>query len=88
MIDKFFKDKDGHWVIAQIPNWPFWVGLIGIVGARFTDGDIQFVFELIKIIAFMYWSYLEIFKGDAPWRRLLGLIVGGLMINNFINLIK
>jgi hypothetical protein len=28
MIDKFFKDKDGNWVIAQTPNWPFWVGFV------------------------------------------------------------
>ncbi|MBP7018408.1 hypothetical protein KBB17_02810 [Candidatus Saccharibacteria bacterium] len=88
MIDKFFKDKDGNWVIAQTPNWPFWVGFVGAIGARFTVGDVQSVFEIVKIIAFIYWSYLEVFKGDAPWRRLLGVIVAYVMINDLIDLIK
>ncbi|MBP6042018.1 hypothetical protein KA529_03295 [Candidatus Saccharibacteria bacterium] len=87
-MDKFFKDKEGNWVIGQTPNWPFWVGFAGIVGARFTEGDIQIVFEIIKITAFLYWSYLEIFKGDAPWRRVLGLVVAFVMVHDLINLIK
>jgi len=88
MIDRLFKDKDGKWVIAQAPNWPIYLAIGAWIVGNFASSDIAIVAQYIKISALIYWSYLELFKGDAPWRRLLGAVVGYIMIVELIGLIN
>lgn len=73
--DKFWKDRDDHVVVWQTPN----IWLIGwavcTTISLFFGGHVGDVFFWIASVSLFVWSVLEIFRGDAYVRRLLGLVV-------------
>jgi hypothetical protein len=75
-VKKLFEDKDGRIVIAQRPNLPLSVGLTASV-LGFVPLLAQ-LHELLSWLAFgalFTWAWLELFSGDSPFRRLLGLVI-------------
>lgn len=74
MFKDFFRDKKGKYVLWQKPNAPLWIAfgfwLLGFIPLQ--------ILELISrwgvTLSLLYWSYLEIARGESPFRRLLGTI--------------
>jgi hypothetical protein len=62
----FFRNPGtGRLVIAQWPNPPLWASL----GATLLG------WTLVAFVALVVWSVLEIWKGESPFRRVLGAVV-------------
>jgi hypothetical protein len=75
-MPRFFRDRDGHVVVAQPPNVP----LIGWLVLRVAAWALPpgFAERLCDAFAdgFMFtWAYLELAHGDSPFRRTLGAVV-------------
>jgi hypothetical protein len=75
LFDKFFRNKDGQFIIAQKPNFPIIIWIICLIGSRVFSGIVSDVFNTIGFVAIIIWSLLELFLGVNYFRRLLGLIV-------------
>jgi hypothetical protein len=75
LFNKFFRNKDGQFVIAQKPNVPIIVWIICVIGSYFFTGTINSIFNFVGVVAIIIWSLLEIFLGVNYFRRLLGLVV-------------
>jgi|GEM_PF-373905 len=78
--DKFWKDKNGNYVIYQRPNiWLIgWVVLT--ILSLFLNGKISDYLWWAALVVLTVWSLLEIFKGVNYFRRLLGAIVLALIV--------
>ncbi|MBW8172981.1 hypothetical protein K0651_07960 [Ornithinimicrobium sp. Arc0846-15] len=72
-FDWLFRSREtGNLTIAQFPNWPILVWAGGTVLTRFIDGMPGAIFQIIATAALTYWALLELFRGEAPFRRALG----------------
>lgn len=70
-----FQDSTGKYIVAQPPNVPVYLMLIGAVGARlFANGQMHTLFDLLFFGAAFCWSYLEIRFGESGIRRVMGVI--------------
>lgn len=81
-IKKCFCDHEGRLVLFQLPNLPFSVWFGSLVITSVTSGTVNRVFEVVSFGALFTWAWLEIFKGDSYFRRVLGLIVMIVIISN------
>ncbi len=57
-------------VIAQLPNWSLIGFLVFAAAGRLFDSP---ALRWIGTAFLVIWSMDELLRGDAPWRRLLGL---------------
>jgi hypothetical protein len=73
--NKFWKDKNGHIVIWQMPNIPLMAWLILTIISLFLSGHVADIFAYAGMAALFIWCLLEIFKGANYFRRLFGLTV-------------
>lgn len=67
----FFTDPTtGRVVIAQFPNWSL-IGFLVFAGAGrvFDLAGLRWIGTAFLLI----WSLDELLRGEAPWRRVLGL---------------
>ncbi len=73
----FFTDPTtGRVVVAQFPNWSLAGFLVFATAGRvFDSAPLRWVGSAFLLI----WSLDELLRGDAPWRRVLGLGVIGIM---------
>ena len=71
-VGRFFKDKNGRWMIVQMPNplLSTWIFLL-LVNLVLRNPHIQ----LFQSAVLFTWSYLELTEGMSGFRKLLGLIV-------------
>lgn len=77
-FDGFFRNRsNGRLVIAQFPNPALWVFFAATVlrWAPYDARDDEL--RWIGSGALIVWGLDELFRGDAPFRRLLGLVVLG-----------
>ena len=73
--DKFWRDKQGNYVIWQWPNiWLIGWALATLV-SLVTVGKLSDVFSVIGTALLIIWSLLELFLGVNYFRRTLGLVV-------------
>lgn len=75
-LPRYFRNRDGRVVIVQSPNAPLlgWLVLRGAAWA-FPPGIAE---RLCTAFAdgFMFtWAWLEMTRGDSPFRRALGVAV-------------
>ncbi len=72
MVKQFFKDKQGHWAIIQIPNLLLsgWI-IITVVNFFVRNPHIS---TLQNTVLFA-WAYLELTEGASYFRRTLGVII-------------
>lgn len=77
----FFKDKHGHWVVAQFPNVPLALWAVLLVVNLFLHsqglGHLQSAVLLV-------WAYLELTQGDSRFRQLLGAVVATVVALGFL----
>lgn len=73
---KFWRDKNGHIVIWQKPNFLLMIWLFTVVLQKvmFT-GSFQNGISFLGTAVLIIWSYLEITSGKSYFRRMLGVAV-------------
>lgn len=75
-IRSFFEDpRTGKIVIWEMPNVPLWIWIASMVVSRFVTGTAHTIVAGVGTAALVVWSVLEIWKGDSPFRRVLGGVV-------------
>lgn len=81
-----FQDNTGKYVVAQPPNLPVYIMLVGILGSHMiASGKVYIFFDLIFFGAAFLWSYLEIRFGEAGIRRVMGaIIMAGIFISRLL----
>ena len=80
-VERFFKDKDGHWAIMQFPNVPLAVWLALVVVNLFLHS--QQVGHLQSGVL-LVWAYLEITEGTSRFRKALGVVAAALSVASFL----
>ncbi len=76
MIDKIFRDKDGHLAIASWPNPPLWVWIVSSALKRFIKtGSPHALLSTVAFGSLFAWAWMELFDGVNYFRRALGFIV-------------
>lgn len=75
LLDRIFRDREGHIVIGQAPNLPLMVGVAAtLLQAVLPSGNAQTVVDLIAFGAWFTWAWQELFDGVNYFRRSLGLL--------------
>lgn len=78
---KFWYDSNGRLSIFEAPNPPLIVWLVCLVlGWVLPAGGIADAVGLVGRIALITWALMELFWGNAYFRRLFGLGILVLMI--------
>src|SRR5207244_3861283 len=77
-LPSFFRNPEtGRVVVAQWPNLPLWI-FIAATAVRLLlspDGGAGTAVTVVASVALGVWSVLEIWKGESPFRRVLGAVV-------------
>lgn len=82
LIERFFKDKEGHWAIIQLPNLllSLWIVLL-IINLLVHSSQVK----LLQTALIFTWAYLELTQGDSYFRRSLGAVVlAGVVVSFFL----
>ena len=68
--------------IAQLPNLPLWIFLATVVLRRVVPARtwVRTAINWTAVVALGWWALDESLRGVNPWRRALGLGVGGLVV--------
>lgn len=75
VVDAWFKDERGEWAIMQDANLPILVTIgLSLVAAMALLINLMLAkfLGISAVLAFVYWSWLEITSGTNYFRRLLG----------------
>ncbi|GHA73800.1 hypothetical protein [Cognatilysobacter bugurensis] len=73
---RFFRDRDGRVVIGQLPNVPLIGWLVLRVAAwLIPPGHAERLCDAFADGFMFTWAYLELARGDSPFRRVLGAVV-------------
>lgn len=84
--DRLFKTQNGNYVYGQFPNFPLlaWFGfkIISLTGflSSYKSG-----FESLSTAFLFVWAYLELSQGVNLFRKLLGLIVLGIIVFSYLS---
>jgi hypothetical protein len=75
-FDRIFRDKDGNFVIAQMPNLPLivWIATTALK-LVFTSGNIYVAMDTVAFGSLFTWAWQELFEGVNYFRRGLGFAV-------------
>ncbi len=86
-----FRDRrTGRIVIGQFPNVALAVFLATVV-VRFVASEGSTAFDIARWVgagALGWWAVDEVARGVNPWRRLLGLVVGGFVVVGVITQLR
>ncbi|MET3961000.1 hypothetical protein ABIE44_000934 [Marmoricola sp. OAE513] len=77
-LDWWLRDDEGHLVVAQVPNPAIGVWMATVVlgwSDLLNDAD-QRLLTTLGRGALLAWAADEVLRGSAPFRRVLGLVVG------------
>lgn len=79
--NRFWQDKHGDVVIAQMPNiWLILWFIFELISLFVASHRQEIITWWIATAALGIWSLLEIFKGASYFRRLLGLCVAAITL--------
>jgi len=79
-IKKFFKDKKGNIVIIQKPNLLVFTAIILFLLQLIINGQVGDFAGWGFKITILVWSFDEAIRGDSPFRKVLGIIIGTYLI--------
>jgi hypothetical protein len=84
--NRIWKDRQGHVVIWQMPNWFLvgWAVLTFITLFMSSKSHLGDILTWIAEISLIIWALLELFRGVNYFRRALGLLVLIAAIMSFI----
>jgi hypothetical protein len=73
----FQSRRTGRLGIVAWPNPPLWTWLATMVARRLpgVHGRTEQAVVLLGTAALVVWAFDELWRGEDPWRRLLGLAV-------------
>ena len=76
--DRWFKTKEGRYVVGHWPNWPVYAAFALAMLRIFVWNDTGWAYwlRLAESSIWFYWAYMELFSGVNRFRRVLGLVVG------------
>lgn len=75
-VQRFFKNKDGHIVLFQWPNFLLWSWIfLKLLAYLLPNGSWHVGAEQLSRAVLFAWAYLEITTGVNYFRRLFGLLV-------------
>ncbi|MBC7546473.1 hypothetical protein H7171_01875 [Candidatus Saccharibacteria bacterium] len=76
MSHSFFREADGHIVLAQWPNIPLsgWL-VFKILSRIIANGQLKTGFEQLSMAFLFAWAVLKILQGVNHFRRILGLVI-------------
>lgn len=76
LFDRTFRDSEGKFVLAQMPNLPLlvWVAT-SLLQLLLTSGKIHTAIDLIAFGSLFTWAWQELFQGVNYFRRALGFVV-------------
>jgi hypothetical protein len=90
-FDWAFRSRTtGRITIAQFPNLALWI-YIATVATRWAISagtTAHTVVDWVGVAALGWWAVDEVIRGVNPWRRLLGLVVGGFTVANAVGLLR
>lgn len=82
-FDWLFRSRHtGRVTVVQLPNVPLWI-FLSTVAMRWVlpPGTwVRTAVNWIAVIALGWWALDEVLRGVNPWRRVLGLGIGGLVV--------
>ncbi|MEO0492079.1 MAG: hypothetical protein AAF081_01535 [Actinomycetota bacterium] len=76
----FENRHTGRITVAQFPNPPLVVGVVGWLVAALFGGSLSTIGRLVSVVGFVWWGSDELVRGVNPWRRVLGVVVIGWQI--------
>lgn len=77
-LDRWIRDSDtGRIVVFQVPNPALWVFFSTYVLRWFTHGSLDHRLAYVGTGALIVWAADELVRGDAPIRRVFGIVVLG-----------
>lgn len=79
-LQNFFKDKKGNAVIIQKPNLYIYIALFFFVISYLRSDILIAIGKWGFRITILFWAIDEILRGDSPFRRVLGFVIGLLLI--------
>ena len=74
-MENFFKDNKGRVVIWQAPNVPILGWLVTRALSFVVEGRLHAGLDRLGQAFLFVWAFLELTKGDSPFRRVLGAVV-------------
>lgn len=78
----FEHRETGKITIAQVPNRPLVLALVGILGSRLVNGGLAEALRWLGTAGIAWWAIDEFVRGVNPWRRSLGLsTIGWVLVN-------
>lgn len=80
----FIRNRDGTVVVAQAPNPAISVFVIATVLRLLPAGDYDTELRWIGTGALLVWALDEVFRGESPFRRVLGGLVLGWQASRFL----
>jgi hypothetical protein len=74
--------KSANFVVFQKPNKPLLIAIVIWLSAKISQGTVREYLSILFIGVMLWWSYLEISSGVNFFRRLLGVVVGLMMLSS------
>ena len=81
-VERFFKDNDGNWKVAQFPNLLLSVWVLLLLANLWAHS--QNIVLLQRAVLFS-WAYLELTEGVSSFRKTLGAVVLAAVTVSFFN---
>ncbi len=69
-------------MVFQKPNLPLLIAIVLWLSAKISQGTTREYISVLFITVMLWWAYLEITSGVNLFRRVLGVVVGLMMISN------
>ena len=84
----FRSRRTGRITVVEFPNVPLWIFFATVVMRWVvpTGTWVRTVVNWVAVVALGWWALDEVVRGVNPWRRLLGLLVDGLVVAGAVSL--
>ena len=85
---KLFFDKNGHFVVAQVPNVPIVIWAVSIALNKLVqDQTVSTIISSIGTVSLTVWAMLEIISGVNLFRKILGSVVLAYIVYSLVKLV-
>lgn len=81
-LTALLTDKNGRVVVWQWPNFPLYAWMVFGVASHLLSGGLRSGSATLSRAALFIWAYLELTQGASYIRRILGLLVLGVLVFN------
>ncbi len=76
LIDRLFRNSEGSIVLWQMPNIWLWLWILATLANYIvSEGLLTLLLQALSMASIIIWSFLEIYSGVTPFRRIIGSIL-------------